>query len=176
MLRSYWKFSQFCLKSSWHTVTNQSPCSYLSIEPGHTQTNKIVNRQTCLSCSSPLFTFFSTSFMETFSAYFVNLGQVLIFERGDLLNLIQVFCIETRTGQQTDEWFSLFGTEIMGGLHSSHWAEIADQEDSGELGKDDQHRGQGIFKVPLQSVILFSLLRITLAWNVKYALKVWINQ
>ena len=75
--------------------------------------NKVVNRQTCLSCSSPLFTFFSASFMETFSAYFVNLGQVLIFERGDL------FSTEKRTGQQTDEWFSLFGTEIMGGLHSS---------------------------------------------------------
>ena len=61
--------------------------------------------------------------METFSAYFVNLGQVLVFEWGDLMqgvHLIQVFSTEKRTGQQTDEWFSLFGTEIMGGLHNSH--------------------------------------------------------
>ena len=58
--------------------------------------------------------------METSSAYFVNLGQVLIFERGDLMqsvqvHLIQVFSTERRTGQKTDEWFSLFGAEIMGG-------------------------------------------------------------
>ena len=58
--------------------------------------------------------------METFSAYFVNLGQVLVFERGDLIHLIQELSTEKRTGQQTNEWFSLFGTEIIGGLHSSH--------------------------------------------------------